>query len=206
MVKDEITVMMKNKKENHIFSRYKTTLKHKLSSSTKKRNKNAPATPIAPLKQLNNNNNNYHHNNKLLPPMTPNSKLGNDEKYMSDFSTDASDFNNSTTKTCLVNKFLSDWNLLEECEFEQFFSDIVSSSQHVPITTTTSKPNQSNSHPCLIDSIASITRTIGTKSPSVDDLRPGGLRPPPPPPPVPRRPEGKTPCPPPVPSRCSIYV
>lgn len=214
MVKGEITVMMKNKKDNHLFSRYKTTLKHKLSSSAKKRNKNPPSTPVAPLKQLNNNsiinnnNNNNYTNNKLLPPATPQSKIANDTKYTSSFLADETDINSTTTKTCLVNKFLSDWNLLEECEFDQFFSDIVSSSQRVPITTT-SKSSQSTSNPCLIDTIATITRTIDTRSPSVGDLRPSVLRPPPPPPPpppVPRRPTGKTPCPPPVPSRNSLYV
>ena len=208
MVKGEITVMMKNKKENHIFFLYKTTLKHKLSSSTKKKNKNPPSTPVAPLRQLNNNNNyNNYTSNKLLPPVTPECRIASDEKYPSSFLTDETRISSTTNNACIVNKFLSDWNLLAECEFDQFFSDIVSSSQRLLITTT-SKSSQSTSNPCLIDSISSITRKIETRSPSVGDLRPSVLRkrPSSPPPPVPERPTGKAPCPPPVPLRNPLYV
>lgn len=216
LVKDEISVMVKSKKDNRIFSRYKTSLKHKLTSSTSKRDKNISCTPVStPLKPINgnsiNNNDNCSKNyngssNQVHTHFTtPRCKSTmEDEKFLTPASSLFDTSNQQVTRTSVVSKFLSDWNLLEEHEYEQFFSDIVSSSQQVPLASAGC--NQSTSHPCLIDSIASVNRRIGEKSPSLGDLRPSMLRPPPPPPPVPRRTEGRTPCPPPVPSKCSLLV
>lgn len=216
LVKDEISVMMKSKKDNRIFSRYKTSLKHKLTSSTSKRDKNISCTPVnTPLKpingnSINNNDNcskNYNSSNNQLHThfTTPRCKSTiKDEIFPTPASSVHETSNQQVTRTSVVSKFLSDWNLLEEHEYEQFFSDIVSSSQRPPLPTVVC--NQSTSHPCLIDSIGSVNRTIGDKSPSLGDLRPSMLRPPPPPPPVPRRTDGRAPCPPPVPSKCSLLV